>query len=306
MKYITTISFLLLLSSCSNSQTSNEKIKGIKDKKAFDKYWYNNNAEITSYNLEQARYGEIHSGDAVLIFVTEDFSRKKQVKLDDGAKAGDDKVSILKLNFTKKFNTGIYPYSMMESVFTPIDLKNHPKTLKTSMSSQEWCGHAFSQYNLQGNNYNISTRSYFESSGDTDEKLFADLLEDEIWTRIRLNPNDLPIGNKKLLPSTFFVRLMHVENKAYPAILSLEKNFVQDSISEYTVNYPELNRTLKIRFEQKFPYQILSWEETYLSGWGESQKELTTKATINKSLYIDYWNRNHNNDTHLREKLGLK
>jgi len=34
----------------------------------FKKYWYAGKAELTHYHLEQARYGEIHSGDAVLIW----------------------------------------------------------------------------------------------------------------------------------------------------------------------------------------------------------------------------------------------
>nr|MBC8451166.1 hypothetical protein [Planctomycetota bacterium] len=57
----------------------------------------------------QARYGEVHAGQAVLIFVTEDLSRSKQVKLDSVAGAGDDRVPVLKLNLTKKFDTGVYP-----------------------------------------------------------------------------------------------------------------------------------------------------------------------------------------------------
>lgn len=306
MKNITFLSLFILLSGCSQSQTSQTKLKGVKDQKSFNAYWHDNKAEITSYHLEQARYGELHNGNAVLIFVTEDFSKNKQVKLDNGPAAGDDRVPILKLNFTKKFDTGIYPYSMMQSVFTPVDLKNYPRTIKTSMTSQEWCGHAFSQYNLKGNSYQVSTRSYFESSGDTEIKLSADLLEDEVWTRIRLNPNDLPTGEKQLLPGTFYIRLMHKENKAYQAQLSLDKDFIKDSISQYTITYPELERTLKIRFQKNFPYQILSWDETYISGFGEAKKTLTTTGTINKTLLIDYWNKHNNSDAHLREELGLK
>ena len=33
-------------------------------------YWYAGEAEITSYELNQARYGEIHKGKAVTVFVT--------------------------------------------------------------------------------------------------------------------------------------------------------------------------------------------------------------------------------------------
>ncbi len=57
----------------------------------FGAYWFQGKAELTSYDLQQARYGELHLGQAVLIFVTEDLSRQKQVKLDnpDAAPAGD-------------------------------------------------------------------------------------------------------------------------------------------------------------------------------------------------------------------------
>ena len=37
----------------------------------FNDYWYRGEAELNSYTLEQARYGEIHKGEAVLVFVTE-------------------------------------------------------------------------------------------------------------------------------------------------------------------------------------------------------------------------------------------
>ena len=74
---------------------------------AFGSYWFQGKAELTSYTLSQARYGELHPGEAILIFVTEDFSRKKQVKLDDPAAAGADKVPVLKLNFEKNENVRI-------------------------------------------------------------------------------------------------------------------------------------------------------------------------------------------------------
>ena len=83
----------------------------------FNEYWFQGLAEISRFELEQARYNEIHKGSAVLIFVTEEFLIDKQVKSEQGRKPGA--VSVLKLNFVKNFNTGIYPYSIMSSIFTP-------------------------------------------------------------------------------------------------------------------------------------------------------------------------------------------
>ena len=131
----------------------------------FKNYWFQGKAEITSYQLKQARYGEIRQGKAVMVFVTEDFSRSKQVKLDQPQKASSDAVKVMKLNLTKKFKTGVYPYSMMQSVFTPVDLAKSPHSLKVTTSSQEWCGHTFTQLNLGSDAYSVQAYSYFESEG---------------------------------------------------------------------------------------------------------------------------------------------
>ena len=96
----------------------------------FRKYWYNGTAEVSSYGLVQDRYGESRPGDAVLIFVTEPFSIKKQVKLDYPDQASRDRISVLKLNQVRKLNTGISDYSTMTSTFTPVEVKDHPRTIR--------------------------------------------------------------------------------------------------------------------------------------------------------------------------------
>ena len=68
----------------------------------FKTYWYSGQAEITSYKLQQARYGELRNGTAVLVYVTEDFLPETQVKADNYS---EDNIPVLKLNATKNFNT---------------------------------------------------------------------------------------------------------------------------------------------------------------------------------------------------------
>ena len=85
----------------------------------FHSYWYNHGAEITRFELEQSRYGEIHPGHAILIFVTEPFLPDIHVK-SDYESSRKKSIPVLKLNLIKRFSTGIYDYSMMKSVFTPI------------------------------------------------------------------------------------------------------------------------------------------------------------------------------------------
>ncbi len=279
---------------------------------AFGEYWYQGRAELTSYALEQARYGEIHQGHAVLIYVTEDFSRKKQVKLDNPGAAGEDRVKVLKLNSTRKFTTGIYPYSMMTSVFSPVD-GGDPRALKITTSSQEWCGHTFTQLNRTSKGYLVLGLSYFESEGDETIKLEGALTEDQVWTTIRLDPSELPTGRLKLIPGTMVQRLKHIPWGVANATARLEpvtpeageRSPAGDGLMAYTLDYTDLDRTLTIRFQKAFPHEIEGWEETYRSGWGAGAVRLTTRATRLKRMMNDYWTKHRVVDGALRVELGL-
>jgi hypothetical protein len=242
--------------------------------------------------LEQARYGEIHKGDAVLIFVTEPFLTDKQVKLDSGK--SPSAISVLKLNLTKKFYTGIYPYSLMTSTFSPVDFQKQ-RTLKVSSSTQEWCGQTYSQLNFRNNGYHALLHSYFQDEADQDLNLKATWLEDELWTRIRLAPETLPVGDLEMIPALQFVRLGHVDLKVEPATATRKRD---GKMEIYTVQYKNLKRTLTIRFDATFPYAIQSWEEKSPGGFGPNAPILTT-------LLLDYWNKHNNAHAPLRKKLGL-
>ena len=265
----------------------------------FGSYWNRGKAEITSYDLEQARYGEMHRGSAVLIFVTEPFNPETQVKADNPT---EDSVQVLKLNMTKKFNTGIYPYSMMLSVFSPVDLAKHPHTFKASVSSQEWCGHTWTQLNWRDDAYQAEQRSYFESEGDRHFTAGNAMLEDEVWTRIRLAPDQLATGETRMIPGGLNARLRHRMQQPEKVIATLED---RDDLKIYTLEYPAMNRTLRITFEAAFPYRIQGWEETGESGWGADAKRLTTRATRKREMLVDYWNHHDNIDRPMRGDLGL-
>lgn len=272
----------------------------------FGDYWYQGKAEITNYELSQARYGEIHSGHAVLIFVTEDFSASKQVKLDHPDKNPDDAVKVLKLNAIRKFNTGIYPYSMMSSVFTPIYADQHPKTLKVTTSSQEWCGHTYTQLNQEKDGYRAKLLSYFEREGDRHLQWYDGIPEDEIWNRIRLNPDDLPIGRVRLIPGTMFQRLKHIAWGVHDATAKRMDHPDDPALSQYVVEYANIKRRLSITYRTRFPHQIKGWEEAQHSEFGANPTELTTTATIKKRILSDYWRRHNIADAHLREELDLE
>jgi len=260
-------------------------------------YWYNSKAEITSYKLQQARYGEIHEGTAVFVYVTEPFSTKNLVKADSPSK---DNVSVLKLNQTRKFNTGIYPYSIMTSTFLPF--KKGDYSLKVSSSSQEWCGHTYMEVqNPQNGHFGVKIDSYFEGESQDLSKSVAALMEDDIWTLIRLRENP-PTGRVSMYPSLLASRLLHKEYKPYSCVITLED---KGSSTFYTLQYPELDRTLTIEYEQAHPHKIVGWTETNYSGWGANRKKLTTTATRMKSINTDYWNKNAVADSIYRTELNL-
>ena len=305
MKNLLVLLFFFSMIACQKNTPDDADKKGFSQKVAvinndFNDYWYAGKGEITSYDLQQSRYGEIHSGKGTFIFVTEPFSKNKQVKLDYPDANSKDNVSVLKLNATRKFNTGIYPYSTIQSVFTPIKLKEHPNTLKISTSSQEWCGHTFEQLNLKSNHYDHQLFSYFESEGDISNKLEKTWLEDELFSRIRIQPENLPTGDLKIIPGTLFSRFRHLPLKTEKANASLKKG-VNDGEMTYQITYSEIGRTLTINFQKEFPFIIESWEEM-----DHKNPNLITRATRIKTLRLAYWNNHDVVDLKYRKELGLE
>ncbi len=259
---------------------------------AFNDYWYQGTAELCAYKVEQERYGEIRTADQINIFVTEDFSRSKQVKLDNGPAAGEDRVPILKLNTLRRFETGIYDYSLMQSIFTPV---SGAPTLKTTTTIQDWCGHVFMQMNLAPEGYKSRVFSYFESEGDQATLLPHALLEDELWTRLRISPSNIPTGDQKLVPSALYARLRHKPVAVQSADIQIDKR-VGESLLR--VEYPSVRRTLAIRFETEFPHKILGWEETV-------EGRLASKGTLVSTRKSAYWAAHGNEHAPLRDSLKI-
>lgn len=261
----------------------------------FADYWYKGEAELNTYQLDQSRYGEMRQGKAVMVFVTEDFSKSRHVKLDDPEKDWKDKVSVMKLNHLRRFVTGIYDYSMMLSVFTPVDIKEYPHSLKTTTTSQDWCGQSFMQMNNKYNGYKVELRSYFGSEGDDDFTTDGDLLEDELWNRIRIDPTSIQSGDLDLIPSTFFSRLKHESIKPRRARIRLEQS---GEMNRLIVEYLHLNRTIIIGYEPQFPYRIINWEE-------QDEGQLSSRGTMIQSVKLPYWKLHDNDELYLRDSLML-
>lgn len=304
-----TLLFILLIfiSGCNSSEEKNSptgvenKTNDLQTKTSrnisteFKDYWFDGKAEITSYKLMQERYGEIREGTAVNIFVTEEFLPEEQVKANTSSTTNS---LVMKLNQMKNFNTGIYPYAIMSSSFSPISRTGH--ALKISNSVQEWCGQVYMQLNNR-DDFEIEAHSYFEGEADQKLSLQKTWLEDELWNLIRINPEELPTGDLSVIPSFEYIRLRHKEIKEYKAFANLKQG---DSITVYTLNYIDLQRQLQLFFKSRFPYEIEKWEEVNVSKQNDTLR-LRTTATKRNRMKIDYWNKNRNEFTHLRDSLDL-
>jgi hypothetical protein len=277
-----------------------------KNNVAVDNYWSQGKAEVNVYEVSQNRYQENHSGQLVSVFVTEDFLTDKQVK--NERYINENSTWILKNIQLKKFTTGVYDYSLFNSVFTPINRNKFPKSLKVSASSQEWCGTMYTQFNLiLDTDYKVEHRSYFESEGDRVTRIKKSYLEDEVFTVLRMNPLLLPVGTVQLIPPANYIQLKHLRIKSYKAITSLipydKKEISGSNLMQYKIVYPELNRSIRIVFENKAPYKIMGWFEKFPSSF--DGKPRTTSIILKTQKMLPYWRQNSLKDKYLREELGL-
>ncbi|GMQ24467.1 hypothetical protein Aoki45_11490 [Algoriphagus sp. oki45] len=282
---------LTVFAACSSSGR-----EGVEEEQ-FAKYWYQGKAEINVFDLQQSRYGEVRPGKAVMIFVTEDFSRTKQVKMDNPQDRPSDAQKVMKLNMTREFLTGVYPYHTMLSVFTPV--YEEVPSPKLTASVTEWCGQSFTQLNYKSGKYNTKLFSYFEEEGDTEVKING-LPEEELFNLIRLNPDLVPMGNRSLIPSLIFQRFAHIPLKAEQATIS--KKDLGSNQSEIEVMYSQLGRKVTISYQDFFPYEILEFTETWTKANGQQE---VTKAVRRQMQLMDYWNKNEKVFEPLRKDLGL-
>lgn len=302
---------LLLLFACNTVQEPTETTPAAEKEMAaghftggLTDYWYEGKAEINTYELQQARYGEIHPGQVSMIFVSEDFLTDRQVKNDNYTNPAS--TGIIKTNMIRRFTTGVYDYSVMSSVFTPTKTDEQPHTLKVTTSMQDWCGQTFTQLNHDGGGaWDAQLRSYFEKEGDTNETIPADFLEDEIFNRIRSNAGDLPTGKFNVIPSTAYLLMMHKPYKAYEAEVILGGYegdlFDTPGLMRYTLNFTDLDRSLDVYFDAKPPYVIRGWTEKVTS----RGKKLETVARLTHQVREPYWSQNSVADGERRALLGL-
>jgi hypothetical protein len=280
---------------------------GAADDQQFYAHWADGRAEISSYSVVQPRYGQDRQGYAVLVFVTEDLHRETLVKVESATPEGQ-RLYTLKLNHVLKFDTGIYAYSVMTSVFSAVSglQGNRPFELcKLTLSSQEWCGHVFDEIQVRGDELRGEINSYFEAEGKRSYRLArTDRLvsEDNLLILIReLRGPYMEVGEQRqvdMLPALWWNRLTHQPHGLEPATITKgDLVTVALQAGRHQARRWEWQRgeyARRVWVEQAYPHRILRWEDS-----------TGTRAELVASLREPYWALNGNEHTVYRDRLGL-
>ena len=277
---------------------------------AFWNIWGDGHAELASYKLVQPRYGHARQGTAITIFVAEPFSNSARVKADPGKHPRSDEFSVLKLNLVKKFQTGIYDYSEMTSAFVAMSgVNGRPagSPVKTSFSSQEWCGHVYSQALFDASGIRSTRHSYFDGEADRQTTLEYPehgIAEDALfhWARGMAGPVLQP-GEKlqvQLLRGWERVRHSHKNPDWMTATLqraaSPERIRVPAGVFEvqrFSVASGDSIRTFYV--ESAAPHRIVRWDTSN----GE-------RAELVGSERVKYWELNKPGGETALKRLGLR
>lgn len=273
----------------------------------FYQYWGDGRAEVSSYSIVQPRYGEPRQGHGVLIFVTEDVNAKTLIKVESPTPK-EQRIYSLKLNNVLKFTTGIYPYSVMTSVFSSVEPRTGQRPfelLKLNLSSQEWCGHVFEEVRVEDGQLRGDLNSYFEKEGRQQWRLDVPtgfVTEDHLLIRIReLHGQWLAEGETRrltMLPSLWRFRLLHKERGLVQASVtkgSAETIKVADRSRQavpWTWSFSNYEKTVWV--EAEYPHRILRWKDS-MGATGE----------LLVSQRLPYWSLNGTDDERLRGELKI-
>ncbi len=124
--------------------------------------WDDGRAEVNAYDAAERRYGVLRPFTAYLIVVKEDFSRAQLVKADAGHDPAD-LVTVLKMNQVINYQTGIYSYHQMASTFFE---RGSMDLLKFSLTSFEWCGNSYKEYERRGDKARLHVHTYWDGQAE--------------------------------------------------------------------------------------------------------------------------------------------
>jgi len=309
---------LCVISVFLNSCSSSPALPGQPTKPATNPYnqafwdtWSDGYAEVSTYQLLMPRYGEPREGESIMIFVSETFSERQRVKADSGKNPKSDEFPVMKLNWQRNYQTGIYDYSEMLSSFlglAPIAGRPLGTLAKASFSRQEWCGHMFAQALFDANRIRISGTSYFDGDADLTQTMngpTTGISEDALafWAHGMAEPFLEP-GQSKDVP--FLTSLRSARDAHQPMAwsrINLTRNAALQTIEvpagefEVEVFTAQLanGRGFVFFVENEAPHRIIRWRYTS----GETGELVATER-------VKYWELNRPGGEDALRTLGLE
>jgi len=283
----------------------------------FESHWQDGKAELDGYRYTITRYGQLRHGTAVMVFVTEPFSEAKRVKVDDPAANPRDTFEALKLNLIRDFQTGIYDYNTMTSVFVR---SRDYSPAKVSFSSAEWCGHVYEEMLFGPRDIADRYTSYFEdeSAQRRLQRMKEGIAEEELFIRLRgLRGEWLRPGERRtvpFLPAAFYRRLTHrplqwttasIERSGRDEVVTVPAGRFDASI--YTVSTGDAREGL-FHIERAYPHRVLRWEWKAVgkpAGRGWSPSEGLDAGVLTGSARLPYWRLHEVGDEKYLKLLGL-
>jgi hypothetical protein len=269
---------------------------------AFWAAWGDGKAELSGYRVTTSRYGASRDGRVVLIYVTEPMDRRVWVKDDAGDVPEAFRVNVMKLNNALTFQTGIYPYSVMTSVFAPVDGFDPERfsPTKIALTAQEWCGSVYQKLIVRPGSFAGELRSYFHAEGDRDATVSTPpgaLYEDALLIQLRELDGAFASGKDwsgSIVPSLWAARKTHAPLQPVAATIRRTDALRDETpVTRFTLTCAGTTKTFDV--EKASPHRVLGWTTSD----GDS-------AQILKTARLPYWQLHGVGDERYLEQLGLE
>ena len=255
--------FAISTSSPAQKMTSSEVHMGIANPEAFAAYWLSGEAEVNRYSLQIASGDGSYSTEARLTYFIEKVPLHRH---SDTSQAPADSVPALRMH-------GLWPAAADSSspttstgVDTPIDFRRHPFTLYAAYRHQHLKDSSHAALQLREGGLHFMRKSFSPEGLDEHvEKKPMSYTEEDLWTRMRLETQMLPLGQIDILPSLGHWSRSGNSLMAHKAraILLIEVGDQQSNAEHYIyrLEYLDIDRRLEWRCTSTFPYTLLEYRE---------------------------------------------
>jgi len=269
----------------------------------FDEFWHDGKAELDGYKLTVSRYGQDRTGTAVMVFVTEPFRESTRVKADHPDEHPEDVVDVIKLNLVRDFQTGIYDYNTMVSVFSRT---RDFAPLKVSFSSQEWCGNVYEEMIFRDDKVDGTLFSYFEGETGTFSLPVpkGGMTEDNLYIWLRGLQGDVlgPGVTRKVpfLPGAFHARLAHEAPVWTEAVITRRPRNESVTVpgGQFSARVVDIkispSRQGTFWIENDYPHRILKWT-----------LDPDVNGELTGTVRVPYWTLHNNGEESYLRELGL-